>query len=233
MKFKEKRLDSNCDESKDKKSSNDPKKRLLTIIGVVVLVMILLFVISYAIDAYYSSRTNDDSKPIDFDFYPADYSENIFDDEEYKALIKDGIISYTDGATGVTVGVDTDNPQKYGGDVEFMIDYIYTIINGDADAYNTFFTEQYLKEHKKHEKFTMQKLYDVNITKLTSNEVSGKNGSYTVYEFALDYKILENNGTFRNDIGEGSKRQYITVTAENGELLINSISTAKYAVNKK
>ena len=75
----------------------------------------------------------------------------------------------------------------------------------------------------------MQKLYDVNITKLAVNDVGGN----TVYEFTLEYKILENNGTFRNDIGDGSKKQYITVTTENGKLLISSISTANFAVNKK
>ena len=207
----------------------DPKKRLLIIIGIVVIVIVLLFAVSYAIDTYYKSRDNNAPKPIDFDFFPVNYKENIYDDEDYTTLIKDGFISYTDGATGVTIGINTDNLQKYGVEVEFMVDYIYTIINGDADAYNAFFTAQYFKNNKKHERFTMQKLYDVNITKLAVNDVGGN----TVYEFTLEYKILENNGTFRNDIGDGSKKQYITVTTENGKLLISSISTANFAVNKK
>lgn len=214
-----------------KEKATGTKKKLLIVIGAVVLVMILLFGASYAIDAYYKSRENV-QKPIDFDFYPADYSENIYDDQAYNDLIKDGFISYTDGASGVTIGTSLDSVQKYGSDVKFMVDYIYSIINGDADAYNAFFSESYIKANGKLEKFTMQKLYDVNITKLTSEEVSGKNGTYTKYEFILEYKILKNNGTFRNDIGDGSKKQYITITTESGKLLIDSITTAKYAVKK-
>ena len=227
MKTKDEKLSREGAEQNDQ-STKGHKKRLLIVIGVILLVMMLLFAASYAIDAYYKARSKNE-KPIDFDFYPADYGENIFDDEEYNTLIKDGFISYTDSSSGVTVGIDTDNPQKYGADVKFLVDYINTIVNGDCDAYNNMFSEDYLKYNGKHEKFTMQKLYDVSITKLTVSNAAGKNGTYEIYEFILEYKILKNNGTFRKDIGDGSKKQYLTVTTESGGFLISSISTASYA----
>ena len=160
------------------------------------------------------------------DFAPADYEENIFEDQEYLALIEKGFIDYTDYATNITLGIDYASAIDHGEDVQFMVDYIYAIIAGDAEEYNNFFSDEYYKKNEPKEKFTMQKLYEVNISKVSVTQKSDKSGNtYNEYQYIVKYKILDNNGTFRNDFNSGTKEQYIFFTNKTGDFLIDRIST--------
>ena len=203
------------------------KKRLLIIIASVLGVIALLFAASFVIDKYYDNKRDEDNAPIDYDFYPADYDENIYNDREYIEKIDNGFIYYTDFSNNVTLGVERETAAEHGDDVAFMVDYIYSIIEGDHSKYNGFFSDAYYESNDSHGEFTMQKLYDVNITKESAEPIT-EDGDYTKYIFVVEYKIFKNNGTFRNDIGDGSKKQYITVTDRTGELEIDAITTAKY-----
>ena len=209
------------------KNKADVRKRLIIIISVLLVSTLLLGVASFAIDKY-NYKKNNDTTPIKYNFYPADFEENIYDDEEYVELIENGFIYYTDESMGITLGIERETSINHGSDIQFMVEYIYTIINGEADKYNAHFSDIYYKNHDKHEPYTMQKLYDVNIVKLSETQESDKKiGSYTRYEFSLTYRIYENNGTFRNDIGDGYKVQRISVSKKNGEMLIDSITSPK------
>ena len=75
----------------------------------------------------------------------------------------------------------------------------------------------------------MQKIYDVLIKKISEDTVSDGNGSYTKYIFSLNYKILKNNGTLRNDFLTGSRTQYIYITNREGELKIDGVTVLKTA----
>lgn len=208
-------------------TKHSSKRKLIIVIFILVAAILFLLVASWLIDIYYVKKSNDDSSNIKFNFYPANYEENIFEDEQYQALICNGFIYYTDHATNVTVGIERDNAELQGEDVKFMVEYIYSIINGDAESYNKFFSEKYFSENERKDIFTMQKLYDVKITKELPTKVTEKNSTYTQYVFFVEYRILENNGTFRDDFLEGTKKQYITVTDREGSFLIDSISTPK------
>ncbi len=208
--------------------SKKTKKRLLIIIVSILAAIAVLFAVSFAIDKYYDKKDSEAESPIDYDFYPADYDEYIYNDTEYAEKIEYGFMYYTDNSTGLTLGIEKETAVEHGSEAVFMVDYIYSIINGNAAEYNTFFSDTYYENHDKHGEFTMQKLYDVNITKDSSEIVSEDGGDYTKYIFVVEYKIFKNNGTFRNDIGDGSKKQYITVTDRYGELLIDSITTANF-----
>ena len=61
----------------------------------------------------------------------------------------------------------------------------------------------------------MQKIYDVSLTKEPAIVSDDDTAEAEKYTFVLSYRIFENNGTFRKDIGDGYKRQYITVTQNN------------------
>ena len=74
----------------------------------------------------------------------------------------------------------------------------------------------------------MQKIYGGMITAYSTENIQGNNGNYTKYIYTLNYRILDNNGTFRADIGEDSKTQYIVITNREGKLLIDAISTSRY-----
>lgn len=204
------------------------KKRLIVVLLSVLAVIVILFGVSMMIDGYYEKKDEEANAPIDYDFYPADYDEYIYNDVEYAEKIENGFIEYTDNSTGLTLGIERDTAEEHGAEVVFMVDYIYSIIEGKASEYNGFFSDAYYAENDKHAEFTMQKLYEVKITKESVEPIAENGGNYTKFVFVLEYKIFKNNGTFRNDIGDGSKRQYITVTDRNGELGIDSVSTAKY-----
>ena len=49
--------------------------------------------------------------------------------------------------------------------------------------------------------------------------------NYTKFLYVIEYRILHNNGTFRRDIGSGSKKQYFTLTDKQGDFKIDSIAT--------
>ena len=68
-------------------------------------------------------------------------------------------------------------------------------------------------------------LYDITVYLYSQESLDGGETRYT---YALEYKIHKNNGTFRNDIGEDQKTQYIVITDREGTLKIDAISTSKY-----
>ena len=214
------------------RAKTTPKKRMIIVIISVVAVIVLMFGISLFIDYYNRIQDNGNADvDIEFNFYDADYDEDIFEDEEYLDLIKHGFINYTDGASNITIGIEKDTAHLYGDDVEFVVDYLYSIINGDAQGYGMYFDDEYKSKIELPIEFTMQKIYDVNILKISETDISGEGELYTEYKFALEYKILKNNGTFRKDIGDGSKKQYFTISDRSGELLIENISTSKFKLN--
>lgn len=200
------------------------KKRMIIIIVSVFAVLALLLAASYAIDLYNKKNSDEQNKPINYNFYPADYDENIYDDSHYIELISGDFIYYTDNSTNVTLGISTETAKNYGADVEFVVDYIYAIINGDCDKYNGFFSDNYFEKNEKKDRFTMQKLYDVKITKVGSNDINRGDGVYTEYTYTVEYKILKNNGTFRNDIGAGSRKQTLKISEQSDVYKIESIS---------
>ena len=213
----------------DVKNKKLKKKMIIAIIIAVSLIPVFMG-ISYAIEMYNLKKIMVEPEPIDYDFYPVDYEENIYEDEEYLSLMEYGYIYYTDAS--VTLGIQRENANSYGDDIEFIVEYIYKIIEGKTEEYNGCFSDLYYKYHKRHERFTMQKLYDINLNKVSETTVTDKNGSYAEYKFELSYRILKNNGSFRSDIGDGSKKQYITVTDRDGKLLIDSLTTATTIVQK-
>ena len=206
------------------------RKKMIAVIIWAFVILAVLFVVTYAIDLYNNNKKVVEEEPIDYDFYPVDFGENIYEDEEYVELIKYGFISYTDSA--LTLGIEREDAVDFGKDVVFMMEYLYSIIEGDSEKYNAYFSDAYYKRHDRKDAFTMQKLYDVEITKESVTTVTDKDVNYTQYRYSLVYKIFENNGSFRNDIGDGAKKQYITFTDRDGELLIDDISIAKIIVQK-
>ena len=165
---------------------------------------------------------------IDYNFYPADFNENIYEDEDYLELMRGNYLSYCDSATNVTYGIKRGQTDHYGADVSYMVEHVYTIIEGNHEAYNAYFSDAYYDSGRKpKDAFTMQKLYNILINRMSVETVSEDIGNYTKYVYAVTYQIYENNGTFRRDIGDGAKTQYIVVTDRTGELLIDRISTVR------
>lgn len=139
---------------------------------------------------------------VSYSFYPTDYDLDVTADEEYMGL--DRYVHYKTGSETFTI---TDgNYSAYNGAVVFFGQYFETVIAGDADTYNTYFSDLYYETNAPHERFAPQMLYDIQIEMLSQDP---QNDGSTLYAFDVAYKIHRNDGTFRNDIdSDASKKLY-------------------------
>ena len=200
------------------------KKRLLIVIAAIFALLIILSVAVSIIESYQERKYNT-AKTVrtDYNFYPADYNEDIFEDPEYIDLVKNGYCTFTDYGGSVTLGIDPENPDKLSREARLMSQYVLAIINADINSYNEFHSEDFFRKNEKKTAFTKQKLYNINITAISSEEVETKDGSFMKYKMSLSYEILKNNGTFRNDFLTGYRTQYFILTDKTGELLVDDI----------
>ena len=214
--------------SKENSKQNLKKKIIVTVV-ILVAVLLVMYIMTLLLPliSLHLNEKQEEEGTADFKFYTPDFNEDIFEDEEYMALIADGILKYDNSANSV-VPINTNNAKEYGDAVEFLVDFVDAIVHGDHGRYNSFFSNEYFKTHTKKDKFTMQKIYDGTISYYSAESVSKNGDNYTKYIYKLSYSIWENNGTFRTDIGEDQKTQYIVITDREGSLKIDAISTSKY-----
>ena len=177
--------------------------------------------------SFFSSATDEKPKKPVYLERP-DYNENIFEDEVYMDQIR--AIRYTEGAQSVLLTQEKDIAAA-GAPVMMLIDYFDAIINGDAKTYNTFFTEDYISKNGLHPAFTMQKIYEINVEKLSEYILyEGTSNRLTRYEYRVTYLIMNNNGTFRDDVASGAAIPEIYEILEydsDGTVKINSITKYK------
>ena len=161
-------------------------------------------------------------------FATPDYEYDIMQDEEYLQLNRR--IYHCDERSGLTEELTDKNIGGYGPAARVLREAINAIIAGDADAYNSLFSDNYYANNEPESPFTMQRLYDIKITKVNETIKSGEKGKYTQYEYEVEYKIRLNDGTFRTDIGhDESKKQYFILSdSVTGEVLIDQILDYNY-----
>ena len=219
---------------KPKSSKRESAVRLIVITGAAVLALTALALLNNVdFDSLYEKLfapqpVASDHRPIEF--APADYDENIFENADY--LAQNRYIRYTDGALSTLI---TDgNYAVYSDAVVLLHDYIEAVIRGDAAALPGFFTDDYKKNNALPEKFTMQKLHDVEIEFYSENVLNeGEADQITRWEYIVRYNIMENNGTFRNDVGSDAAvpEIYEVLSYDNeGVILINSITKITWVV---
>ena len=161
-------------------------------------------------------------------FATPDYEYDIMQDEEYLQLNRR--IYHCDERSGLTEELTDKNIGGYGPAARVLREAINAIIAGDADAYNALFSDNYYANNEPESPFTMQRLYDIKITKVNETIKSGEKGKYTQYEYEVEYKIRLNDGTFRMDIGhDESKKQYFILSdSVTGDVLIDQILDYNY-----
>lgn len=205
---------------KGNERSKQTIKKSILIVCIVLAVTAVLATVLWAVGLMLKSGTKKpDSLPDDV-FYEADYSKDIFLDEAYMSL--DHSIMYMEYDSGMTLSEE--NHTTAGVASEFFYEYFDAIIKGDADRYRGMLTENYIYDFEPPVEFTMQMLYDIEVNRVQtswSEEYNGK--TVTVYNFAVKYKIFENNGTFRNDIASNqSATQYYELYSYDGKFYLNS-----------
>ncbi len=156
---------------------------------------------------------------VSYNFYPTDYDLDVTADEVYMGL--DRYVHYKTGNETFTI---TDgNYAAYNAAVVFFGQYFETVIAGDSETYNTFFSDLYYESNDPHIEFAPQMLYDIQIEQLSQDPQSD---GTTLYAFDVSYKIHKNDGTFRNDIGsDGSKTLYFELFEDkDGTVCIDRIT---------
>lgn len=201
------------------------RKRLLTVVIIFVSMFAVLLLLDLVLESGILDSAEKDvtgtREPIFF-FNP-DYDFDIFTDEAYLDLDRNLHFS-DDGGTSTAILTDDNSYNSAHKTARFFKTYFDTIINGDNEAYNLLFTEEYIKKNGTKERFTMQMVYNMEATMLRSED---KDDGTTLYEFEVRYAIRRNNGTFRDDLDSDVTRPQIYVLSESaneGEILIAAIS---------
>ena len=155
------------------------------------------------------------STPKKYEFAPVKPYEDIYEDGAWLDL--DRLCYFEDPSTGITVSIDAEMdgvPYGLKEPVAALVEFINAAIDGDTEKINGMFSKKYFESGGEAKvSFTPQKLYDIKFT-YVSDDVLNENGAvHDTWTFWMEYKIKDNNGTFRNDMGSNaSRREYVVLT---------------------
>ena len=222
-------------EARQAREATKKLKRNILIVAAIMVVFVivatlLIPVLDNAINGTEEVVTN--AKPNTIIFYEPDYDYNIMQDAEYLELWSDSVY-YTDIRSNETILISGDEIANYGPAVVTLKTMIDAIIAGDHETYNSLFSTNYFEsdENRKPEPpFTMQQVYDVELTLVKTEDQVENNRRYTVYVFDVEYKIHKNNGTFRTDLGHDDTRpqRFILSNSTGTDVLIDQINNFVY-----
>ena len=150
-----------------------------------------------------------------------DTKEEDFDIFEYEDYLRyDRTVYLDDPRTGVMISVSGSEAGQQGKGFALLYDLLTALTEGDADAYNSLVADSLAVPA-----FTQQQLYDIVITKQTESRKESADGSaYDEYVYLVEYKIHENNGSYRNTVEPDACRpQYFVINDSNGMLLVQDI----------
>lgn len=202
------------------------KKKLIIIIGVGIGLLFLIAVMTAVLESgIFEEDTSKPYPPLDPSLL-ADTKDEDFDIFEYKDYLNyNRVVMLTDKNTGVTESIDDETYKNHGEAVALVYEMLQAIMRGDSDAYNSMVSS--CVGH--YESFTQQQLYDMRITRESQTSLNGKNGTYSEYVFTLEYKIHENNGTFKNNLLPDYARPHkIVINDSTGKLLVMDIIEPRY-----
>ncbi|NLZ35945.1 MAG: hypothetical protein GX897_00490 [Clostridiales bacterium] len=211
-------------------SKPDKKRKMLIAVVISIAVMtILLFLNNFDWDKLaLSTISTKKTLERNFVFAAPDYEADIFTDPQY--LDKNRYISYTDGAESSLI--TDENYSMYGEPLVLFAEYFDAARHGDAGRLNALFTDEYWKEHDKYSDFTMQRIYNIEITLLSDAAIN--DGDYKGYRrrtYDISYMIMKNDGLFRSDMSSDSAVPLVFELLTYGDSTkINSITAYNYIV---
>lgn len=213
----------------DKESGISAKKRKLKkiakIAAIAFISVIVVFVILYVVSFFLKKSDVGEPNTSGIYFYEADYNLNIFEDKKY--MSSDRSVYYFEYGSGEPITSENINDLPEA--AKFFEEYFRIVINGEYEKYPLLFTEKYKQYNKIPQPFTKQKVYDIQV-ELTDQQTVNEDGKEILANiYTVRYKIKDNNGTFRSDIGSNTNKPLIFVLYKSGDsFLINSISTIQY-----
>ncbi len=200
-------------------------KLLIVIIVAALAVIIIVSAVIVLLNSDYFDRTVAEPYPALGEDELAETKEEGFDIMEYDRYLNCNRVVMLEDSNGVSQSINDATYKNYGKGVALTYELLKAVIAGDADAYNSMVTE----EVGHYESFTQQQLYDMKITRVSQETVQGKNGNYDEYVLEVEFKIRENNGSFKNNLPSDTSRPFTMVLNDSsGELLVVSISEPVY-----
>ncbi len=218
------------DNSKLKKAKNPSKKSSAK--SIITLFLIFIFGTTVMCLVLFSAMSNHEkeqpSKGNTYLFYEPDYDLNILNDENYLQL--DRTVKFSNPDNGITYAIVDGNmdevPTVMHEYVALLCDFVDYAINGESEKLNQLFSKEYIAAGGKTKMdFTMQQLYNIKITYVTSSSEIVDGSTVESYDYWLEYMIRKNNGTFRNDMeSDCIRKEYVRVTNRNGVLGIDVLA---------
>ena len=171
--------------------------------GIATVLCAFLFVSIAYFNGWFGGKHTDENgeetnKPKEeFFFYPADYLTDIFTIPEYLAL--DRRVKYSPDSSQSYL-IENGNYAAEGAPGLTVIgEYLNAVIAGDHEKVNSLYTEKFIEENGRHERFPPQKLFMI---KIKNERVTEEKDGYTVYYFTVSYRIYRNDGLFRDNVDE-------------------------------
>ena len=185
-------------------------------IGMIALMLLAVFLIGKL------GNGGNEIETQDYEFYPP-YEGDIMENPAYLELDRQVYYCEDPNGYGATVSITDENRADFDPSVLFLYEYIQTIINGDAAAYNKLFSDHYYLNGKPQDAFSQQMLHNIKI-RLRSES---KEGEERIVTYRVEYEIHRNDGSFRRDVGsDASRPQDITLRIDrNGSIAIEQIVT--------
>lgn len=187
------------------------KKKLLITIAALTAVLALMLAAVPLIE----HLTNKSRLHMVIHFAPKWMSENIESDSEYMSLDQSVHYIVNNGYTFDTILTPADY-SRYPEEMQLIITWVFAARAGDDVTYNQCFSPEYIAADGIKPAFTQQKIYDIKIT--CYNTATTVEGYENAMVYGLRYKIKDNNGTLRMDIGSDTEReQFLTVVRDRSD----------------
>ena len=137
------------------------------------------------------------------------YQGDIFEYEAYLALYPEVVRYVSDSGLGLSISEDSN--RSFDDTVWYLCDFLDIMKHGDTEAYNACFNEHYYASHTPQEPFSQQMIYEAEISLVKTATVS--NGD-TLKTYKLMYKLLQNDGSLRTDVGRNFASPQFVVLRE-------------------
>lgn len=193
-------------------SKKNNKRKLINTIIVIGIVLVVLSLIAFLGPIVYDKFVGSNEESEYIFFYPADYSVDPYADPKYMLQIRD--VYFVEGNTGVLVTDETRDTIR--NTASFFERYFKLAIEGKFEEFQELFDKSLYNGLKIPEKFTSQKIYDIEVE--FYQEVSDSANEKVKYEYYIvRYKIMYNNGTFRDDVGSDETRPLMYTIKKQGD----------------
>lgn len=187
------------------------RKKLFLILCAVLAAMVLLVALIGGLSLLFPNESDtqtpgNGNTQIRFD---PPFRGDIFEYEAYLSLDPEVIRYISESGLGLSITEDGD--RSFDDAVWYLCDFLDIMKHGDTEAYNACFNDNYFASHSPQAPFSQQMIYEAEISLVST--ASASNGD-TLKTYKLMYKLLQNDGSLRTDVGRNFASPQFVVLRE-------------------